>query len=171
MIAGVQTNSQRRNRPYTAITMDNLTTYDNEQADDDEDKPDMTQLMNVILYFPKMIQRNTQKLKLLQTQVPIFEGNKERYNELEHILFNHISPFQEENAQKENLQFFKSLLSEDAFDFWQTTRVTPDTTLRQVLEIFRKNLFGMILRRFHDTVGINSNKSPNTNLSLISLNT
>ena len=34
---------------------------------------------------------------------------------------------------EEKLQFFTSLLAEDAIDFWQAIRVTPDTTIREVI--------------------------------------
>ena len=51
----------------------------------------------------------------------------------EHLLFNHLRPFQNKIAEEEKLQFFTSLLKENAIKFWQTIRVNPDTTLRDVL--------------------------------------
>ena len=69
-------NAHRRNRLHTATTMDNPTKIDNAKPDDDDDKPDMTPLNNAITSFPKGILRNSQKHKLLQTQVSTFKGQK-----------------------------------------------------------------------------------------------
>ena len=88
--------------------------------------------------FPLWCKGTPQKHKLLQTQVPTCKGQRERYSELEHLLLNHIRPFQNKITEEEKLQFFTSLLREDAVEFWQTIRVTPDTTLREFLKVFRK---------------------------------
>ena len=76
--------------------------------------------------------------KLHETEVFTFKGQKERYNESKHLPLNHIRLFQKKNTEEEKLQFFKSLLREDAIEFWQTILVTPDTTLREVIQMFRK---------------------------------
>ena len=83
MVAGVQTKSHRRNRLHRDTIMDNLTTYDHKQPEDDDDEPDMTQFVNAITNVPTLIQRKTHKHKLLQTQIPTFKGLKKRYNEFE----------------------------------------------------------------------------------------
>ena len=130
---GVQMNSYRRTRLQNATTMDNFTICDQKQCESDDNKSHMTQLMNVTTYVPSMIQRNIYQHKMLQTRRPTFKGQKERYNEFEHLLLNHIRPFQNKITDEENFIFFTSLLREDAVEIWQTIRVTPDTTLRYVI--------------------------------------
>ena len=56
--------------------LDNFNNYDQEQPEDDDDEHDMTQLMNEIINVPTMIQRDTQKHKLLPSQVPAFKGQE-----------------------------------------------------------------------------------------------
>ena len=118
MVTGVQTNSHRLNRLHRATTTDSFTNFEQEQPEDDDDEPDKTHLMKAITNVPTIIQRNTQKHKLLQTEVTILERQKERYNEFEHLLLNHIHPVQNNKiTEQEKLQFFKSLLREDASEF------------------------------------------------------
>ena len=66
------------------------------------------------------------------------KDKKKRYNEFEHLPLNHIRLFQKKVIEEEKLQFFTSLFREDAIEFWQTIRRTPETTLREVLQISRK---------------------------------
>ena len=56
--------------------MDNLIISDHEQPEDDDDEPAMTQLTNAIKNVTAMIHRNSQKKKLLQTQVPPSKDKK-----------------------------------------------------------------------------------------------
>ena len=135
MVTGVQTNSHRRTRLQRATTNDNLTNHDQEQSEDDDNEPGMTQLMNAITKVPTMIHSNTQKHKLLHARVPTFKEQKEDSSELEHLLLNHTRPFQKKITEGEKLQLFTS---EDGIEFWQTIRVTPDTTLVEVLQMFRE---------------------------------
>ena len=74
MVTGVQMSSHRRTRLQRATTMDNFTNYDQEQSEDNNKEPDMTQLMNAITNVPTMIQRNAKKHKLLQSQVRTFKA-------------------------------------------------------------------------------------------------
>ena len=85
MVTVVQTNSHRPTRIRRTTTLDNLISYEQEQLEEYDNEPDMTQLMNAITNVPKMIQTNTQKHKLLQTQMPTFKGQKKRSNEFEHF--------------------------------------------------------------------------------------
>ena len=117
--------------------MDNLTTSDHEQPDEDDDD-EMTQLMIAITNVSFMIQRNTQKHKLLQYQVNTVKGQEKRYIEFKNLRLNDIRPFQNKITEGEKLQFFLSLLRENAIEFWQTIKVTFDTTLRDILQMFRK---------------------------------
>ena len=138
MVTGIQRTSQRRTQLQTANTMYNFTNYDQEQSEDVDNEPDLTQLMNAIKNVPTVVQGNAQKYKRLQTQVPTFKRQKERYNEFEHLLLNHIHPFQNKITEEEKIQFFGSFLREDTIGFGQTNRVTPDTTLKEVFHMFRK---------------------------------
>ena len=58
--------------------------------------------------------------KILHTQVPLFRGNREKYNELEHLLLNHLRPHQHKLSEEQKLTYFQSLLRDDAIEFWQS---------------------------------------------------
>ena len=95
-------------------------------------------LLNAIQQIPQKIQKTSTSTKLLQTHVPNFKGQKEKYNEFEHLLLNHLRPIANKLTEEEKIHFFQSLLREDAIEFWQTVQVTSTTTLSDVLAIFRK---------------------------------
>ena len=76
--------------------------------------------------------------KILQTQVPLFRGNREKYNEFEHLLLNHLRPHQHKLSEEQKLTYFQSLLRDDAIEFWQSLKMTNQTTLAQVLRYFKK---------------------------------
>ena len=57
IVTGVQANSHRRTRLQKATTMNNFTNYDQEPSEDDDNEPDMRQLMNTITNVPTMIQK------------------------------------------------------------------------------------------------------------------
>ena len=75
--------------------------------------------------------------KILQTQVPLFRGNREKYNEFEHLLHNHFGPHQHKLSEEQKLTYFRSLLRDDAIEFWQSLKMTNQTTLAQVLRYFK----------------------------------
>ena len=76
--------------------------------------------------------------KVLQTQVPLFRGNREKYNEFEHLLLNHLRPHQHKLSEEQKLTYFQSLLRDDAIEFWQSLKMTNQPTLAQVLRYFKK---------------------------------
>ena len=76
--------------------------------------------------------------KILQTQVPLFRGNREKYNEFEHLLLNHLRPQQHKLSEEQKLTYFQSPLRDDAIEFWQSLKMTNQTTLAQVLRYFKK---------------------------------
>ena len=76
--------------------------------------------------------------KILHTQVPLFRGNREKYNEFEHLLLNHLRPHQHKLSEEQKLTYFQSLLRDDAIEFWQSLKMTSQTTLAQVLRYFKK---------------------------------
>ena len=55
--------------------------------------------------------------KILQTQVPLFRGNREKYNEFEHLLLNHLRSHQHKLSEEQKLTYFQSLLRDDAIEF------------------------------------------------------
>ena len=76
--------------------------------------------------------------KILHTQVPLFRGNREKYNEFEHLLLNHLRPHQHKLSEEQKLTYFQRLLRDDAIEFWQSLKITNQTTLAQVLRYFKK---------------------------------
>ena len=76
--------------------------------------------------------------KILHTQVQLFRGNREKYNEFEHLLLNHLRPHQHKLSEEQKLTYFQSLLRDDAIEFWQSLKMTNQTTLAQVLRYFKK---------------------------------
>ena len=76
--------------------------------------------------------------KILHTQVPLFRGNREKYNEFEHLLLNHLRPHQHKLSEEQKLTYFQSLLRDDAIEFWQSLKMSSQTTLAQVLRYFKK---------------------------------
>ena len=81
---------------------------------------------------------NVQHPKTLHTQVPLFRGNREKYNEFEHLLLNHLWPHQHKLSEEQKPTYFQSLLRDDAIEFWQSLKITAQTTLAQVLRYFKK---------------------------------
>ena len=68
--------------------------------------------------------------KFLQTQVPLFRGNRDKNNEFEHLLKNHL--------RTRKLNYFQSLLRDDAIQVWQTLKINTETTLTDILFAFDK---------------------------------
>ena len=76
--------------------------------------------------------------KILQTQVPFFRGNREKYNEFEFLQKNHLRPHINKLTEEQKLTYFRSLLRDEAIQFWQTLKITTKTTLQDVLQAFNK---------------------------------
>ena len=81
---------------------------------------------------------NNDPLRFLNTDVPKFRGARDKYNEFEHLLTNHLRPYQHRVTEEQKLRFFQSLLREDAIEFFQSIRITTETTLTDVLQAFRR---------------------------------
>ena len=182
MVAGGQTNWNRRNQLHRVTTMNNLTTYDHKQPEDHkqpkdhnqpykDDESDMTQLMITITNVPTMVQRNTQKHKLLQTQVPTFKGQKERYNEFEHFLLNHIRLCQEKSQKRGNSNSSQASSEKKQLNSGKQPEWLQTPHLERSYRFPSKNMPGMISARYHDIDGIFSKMTLNTNLYLSSSNT
>ena len=76
--------------------------------------------------------------KILLTQVPFFRGDRKKHKECEHLLLNHLRPHQRKLSEEQKLTYFQSLLRDDAIEFWQSLKMTNETTLAQVLRYFKK---------------------------------
>ena len=122
MVTTVTTKPKRCDRFHRTTTLENRIDFDHDRTGNDEKEPDVTQLMNVTTNVPSMIQKSTQKHKLLQAQVPAFKGQKERYDEVEQLLLNPLTPFQHKDEEDKKLHSFSRLLREDAIEFGQTIR-------------------------------------------------
>ena len=134
MVAGAHKNLHRHNRLDQVTTKDNLANPDHEQAKDCEYKAGKEQLMNAITNVPNLTQRTTQKHKLLRTRALTFKGQKKCYKVFEHLLLNHIRPFQNNISENEKLHISTSLLREKAIESRQFIKVTPDKTVPQLLQ-------------------------------------
>ena len=55
--------------------------------------------------------------KILQTQVPLFNGVREKYIEFEHLFLNHLRPHADKLAAEQKFNYFQSLLRDDAIEF------------------------------------------------------
>ena len=95
-------------------------------------------IVNEIHHLRDTMTDTVQHLKILHTQVPLFRGNREKYNEFEHLLLNHLKPHQQKLSEEQKLTYFQSLLRDDAIEFWQSLKITSQTTLAQVLRYFKK---------------------------------
>ena len=58
--------------------------------------------------------------------------------EFEHLLLNHLSPLANKITEENKLHFFQSLLRDAAIEYWHLIQITPTTTLKDVLDLFRK---------------------------------
>ena len=126
MVTGVQTNNTQTNplRPSTSQ-------YPQSSAHQIDD------IVNEIHHLRETMTDTVQHLKILQTQVPRFKGNREKYNEFEHLLLNHLRPHQHKLSEEQKLTYFQSLLRDDTLEFWQSLKITTQTKLAQVLRYFK----------------------------------
>ena len=98
----------------------------------------MEQVVDAIHRLPQILHRDAHQQKVLSTQVPNFRGSKDKFNEFEHLLLNHLRPHQNRLTEEAKLQYFQSLLRDEAIEFWQTLRINSETTLKDVLQLFNK---------------------------------
>ena len=100
--------------------------------------PQMGDVMSEIQHLRTTMVDGVIQPKILQTQVPLFRGNREKYNEFEHLLKNHLRPHMHKLTEEQKLNYFQSLLRDDAIEFWQTLKITTETTLTDILQAFSK---------------------------------
>ena len=116
----------------------NIRRYPDEDTDEEGDSTPRSheeRLLNAIETIPKSSTTNT---KLLQTHVPHFRGQKDKFVEFEYLLLNHLSPLANKISEENTLHFFQSLLRHEAIEYWQAIQITPVTTLKDVLDMFCK---------------------------------
>ena len=130
---------------------------DRDDASDVHSDDQMNQVMAAITDLPRRLHTTQAKKKLLQAEEPVFKGQQEKYKEFEHLLLNHIRPFQKKLTEDEKLQFFLSLFRYDAIEFWQTLHINPETTLKDVLTKNSENkMLDKTSKKLRGTIGINS---------------
>ena len=127
MVTGVQTNNIQTNpmRPPTS----HYTKSSAHRIDD---------IVAEIHHLRDTMTDTVQHPKILHTQVPLFRGNREKYNDFEHLLPDHLRLHQHKLSEEQKLTYFQSLLRDDAIEFWQSLKITTQTTLAQVLRYFKK---------------------------------
>ena len=115
------------------------TTPPNGTPRSDESIPQIADVMTEIHHLRSTMGETLTHPKILQTQVPLFKGNRDKYNEFEHLLLNHLRPHAHKLTEEQKLNYFQSLLRDDAIEFWQTLTITTETTLRDILTPSKKN--------------------------------
>ena len=127
MVTGVQTNNAQTNPMRTSTSQ-----YPQSFAHQIDD------IVTEIQHLRDTMTDSVQHPKILHTQVPLFRGNRKKYIEFEHLLLNHLRPHQHKLSEEQKLTYFQSLLRDDAIEFWQSLKITTQTTLAQVLRYFKK---------------------------------
>ena len=137
MVTGVT--ETRSTRPTSSFTnFRRYQEYDSDEEGDSTPRSNKERLLNAIVTIPQRIKSTTTNTKLLQTHVPNFRGQKDKFVEFEHLLLNHLSPLANKITEENKLHFFQSLLRDEAIEYWQSIQITPLTTLKDVLDLFRK---------------------------------
>ena len=138
MVTGVT--ETRSTRPPSSFP-NNFRGYQDDDTDKEADstpRSNEERLLNAIETLPQRIKSSTTNTKLLQTHVPDFRGQKYKFVDFEHLLLNHLSPLANKITEENKLHFFQSLLRDEAVEYWQSIQITPLTTLKDVLDLFRK---------------------------------
>ena len=93
------------------------TTPPNATPRSDVSAPQLTDVMTEIHHLRNTMGDTFTQPKILQTQVPLFKGNREKYNKFEHLLLNHLRPHAHKLTEEQKLNYFQSLLKDDAIEF------------------------------------------------------
>ena len=101
-------------------------------------RPTLTDVMTEIHHLRNSMCDTITQSKSLQPQISLFKGVREKYNEFEHLLLNHLRPHAHKLTKEPKLNYFQSLLRDDAIKFWQTLTITTKTTLEYILAAFKK---------------------------------
>ena len=94
-----------------------------------------------------ILQRDAIHTRILNTEVPKFRDSKDNFHEFEHFLFKHLKLHQNRITEKLKLHYFQSFLPNEAIDVWQTSRITPKITLKDILENYLKKFAKVDLKK------------------------
>ena len=89
--------------------------------------PQMYDVMTEIHNLRTTMTNGVMQPKILQTQVPLFRANRDRYNEVGHLLKTHLLPYLNKVTEEQKLNYFQSLLRDDAIEIWQTLKIINRT--------------------------------------------
>ena len=139
MVTGVSTNSNPTpNLQQPRRTLPTPATNQTRNRAPSTNDPQIDDVMTEIQNLRTTMTDGVIQPKILQTQVPLFRGNRDKYNEFEHLLKNHLRPHMNKLTEEQKLNYFQSLLRDEAIEFWQTLKITTETTLHDVLQAFNK---------------------------------
>ena len=131
MVTGASRTAQRRRLPPHDADMntDNeIVFFSKNRNEEYSQRSDVTEqfenIIDSITTLPRRLQSTNRNQKPLHTQVLTFRGNREWFNELEHVLRNHLRTFCNRHTGEAKLQFFLSLLREGAIDFFQSVTIS-----------------------------------------------
>ena len=140
MVTGITENHSTQPAPKL---ISNIRQYHDDDTDDDGDATPRSheeRLLNTIETIPQRIKSTTTNTKLLQTHVPNFRGQKDKFAEFEHLLLNHLSPLANKITEENKLHFFQSLLRDEAIEYGQLIQITPVTTLKRFAKVDLKEV-------------------------------
>ena len=139
MVTGVHRTQHRRRLMTTLNTKDQTTYPDYDGRFRPPTPPEMTDpyehLLDDITTLTSRIHTNNPRL--LQMQVPRFRGMKDNFNEFEHLLKNHLRPMNHRLTEAAKIQYFRSLLREEAIEFYQSQTISTETNLNDLLTKFQ----------------------------------
>ena len=93
------------------------TTQPNGTPQSNSSIPQIADVMTEIHHLRSTMGETLTQPQILQTQVPLFKGNRDKYNEFEHLLLNHLRPHAHKLTEEQKLNYFQSLLRDDASSF------------------------------------------------------
>ena len=116
MVTGIT--ETRSTRPTSSFTnFRRYQEYDSDEEGESTPRSNEERLLNAIETIPQRIKSTTTNTKLLQTHVPNFRGQKDKFGEFEHLLLNHLSPLANKITEENKLHFFQSLLRDEAIEY------------------------------------------------------
>ena len=115
MVTGVSTNSSPTpNLQQPRRTLPTPATHQTRDRAPHTNEPQMNDVSTEIHNLRTTMTDGVIQPKILQTQVPLFCGNREKYNEFEHLLKNHLRPHMNKLTEEQKLNYFQSLLRDVA---------------------------------------------------------
>ena len=104
MVTGVSTDSSPTpNLPQPRRTLPTPATHQTRDRAPPTNEPQMDDVLTEIHNLRTTTTDGVIQPKILQTQVPLFRGNREKYNEFEHLLKNHFRPHMNKLTEEQKL--------------------------------------------------------------------